>query len=347
MGRDTIRDFMKHSISILIFALFLTRYAFALDLEQDAVFIRVIDVGPGLASVIRMPGDHYMVYDAGHWAGGGKRAFDGIKDVIPQGEDIDLLVLSHSDADHLAAADELLGAYTVKRVIRSGLERLQSNTWKNSRDAIRSASQSGSTQDINLKFVEFPPGGTYLFGDTFVTLVSGFYWPPSDWDLQNLSEKRNAGSIVIRLQFNGKSVLFTGDAVGRHIEDPDDALIATEKFMVEHSEVITIDSDVLIAPYHGADNASSVAFIKAVSPTWVIFSAGHAHMHPRATTANRYLNNGVQLENIFRTDFGDDEGAKEWNHGSIPGHSDKPGDDDVDIILRPTGEILVDYRTPH
>jgi len=48
MGRDTIRDFMKHSISILIFALFFTRYAFALDLEQDAVFIRVIDVGPAI-----------------------------------------------------------------------------------------------------------------------------------------------------------------------------------------------------------------------------------------------------------------------------------------------------------
>ncbi len=85
----------------------------------------------------------------------------------------------------------------------------------------------------------------------------------------------------------------------------------------------------------------------AVSPTWVIFSAGHAHRHPRATTANRYLNNEVQLENILRTDFGDDEGAEEWSHGHIPGHSDRPGDDDVDIILRPTGEILVDYRTPH
>jgi beta-lactamase superfamily II metal-dependent hydrolase len=32
-------------------------------------------------------------------------------------------VLSHSDADHLGTVDEILDAYTVKKVIRSGLRR--------------------------------------------------------------------------------------------------------------------------------------------------------------------------------------------------------------------------------
>ncbi len=61
MGWDTIRDFMKHSIVTLVTWFLLSQGAFALNIEQDAVFVRVIDVGPGLASVIRMLGDHYMV----------------------------------------------------------------------------------------------------------------------------------------------------------------------------------------------------------------------------------------------------------------------------------------------
>ena len=124
-------------------------------------------------------------------------------------------------------------------------------------------------------------------------------------------------------------------------------MATAEKFMIENFEVITIDSDVLIAPHHGADNGSSTAFIKAVSPTWVIFSAGHAHEHPRAAAAKRYLNNGVQIEKIIRTDLGDDEGGKEWGHGRIAGHKDQAGDDDVDILIRPDGEIVVEYRHPH
>ena len=80
----------------------------ALTIEPNAVFVRVIDVGPGLAIVVRMPGDFYMVYDAGHWAGGGSAAFEGVKSVVPEDEEIDLMVLSHSDADHLAAVDEIL-----------------------------------------------------------------------------------------------------------------------------------------------------------------------------------------------------------------------------------------------
>ena len=50
------------------------------------------------------------------------------------------------------------------------------------------------------------------------------------------------------------------------------------------------------------------------------------------------------MHNMFRTDFGDDEGSSEWDHGRVPGSVDPIGDDDVDIILRGTGELRVGYR---
>ena len=43
--------------------------ATAVDLDPQDVYVRIVDVGPGLCAVIRAPGDHFMVYDAGHLAG--------------------------------------------------------------------------------------------------------------------------------------------------------------------------------------------------------------------------------------------------------------------------------------
>ena len=83
--------------------------------------------------------------------------------------------------------------------------------------------------------------------------------------------------------------------------------------------------------------------IEAVSPDYVIFSAGHKYEHPRDSTVKRYIRAGVARKNIFRTDRGDNEGGKEWPalHPGIA--SDKAGDNDVDILIRPSGPPIVEY----
>ena len=144
---------------------------------------------------------------------------------------------------------KILNKYEVKKIIRGGLERTGLTNWKNANSAIVAAKDSGKTEVIILKNDELHFGSTFIFGETLVTFVSGFYAPPDSWDIEGGKtggEFRNAGSIVIRLSFNGKSILFTGDAVGRHREDPDDVCIATEKFMIQNSDAINIDSDINI-----------------------------------------------------------------------------------------------------
>ncbi len=310
----------------------------ALDHNANGVFVRIVDVGAGLCAIVKMPEDHYMVYDAGNYTDSGAKAFSAISEIIPDG-DIDLLVLSHSDADHLGAVDEICNKYSVERILRTGFKRT-SDTWETAVTAIGNE----KANDLNLSYFEFPPGATFRFGDTLVTIVAGFHKPPDNWIGLSMSEKRNSISIVIRLQYKGKSILFTGDTVGRHIDDPDNTCIAAEKYMVDNSDFIPIDSDVLIAPHHGADNASSTKFITAVSPEFVIFSSGHKHHHPRSSVAKRYISNGVSLNNIFRTDLEDDEGGTEWNYGRISNRKDIIGDDDVDILIQPNSEIMVEYR---
>jgi len=111
--------------------------------------------------------------------------------------------------------------------------------------------------------------------------LSGFHEPPAEWGLEG-SEFLNAGSIVIRVSYQGHSILFTGDAVGREEGSAnDEPAIATERFLIDNSAHRPIQSEVLIAPHHGSDDANSTEFIQAVAPRWVIFPAGHRYEHPR------------------------------------------------------------------
>jgi hypothetical protein len=73
---------------------------------------------------------------------------------------------------------------------------------------------------------------------------------------------------------------------------------------------LSFDSDILVAPRHGADNGSCAAFIQAVSPDWVIVSAGRRYEHPNADAMARYLAEGIPTQHFLRTDRGDDEGER-------------------------------------
>ena len=359
---------MKKALVMALMCVFM-RASYGLDPGPNDLYMRVVDVGSGLCCVIRIPppveeehsGDYnYIVYDAGNYKDHGGSAMEAIRELIPHDEGIDLLVLSHTDADHQAAVDDIIDEYYVDRILRTGAyhEGNLTKTLKKSRAAVKLAVEEDDAIDINLSKMEFPHGGTWRIGDAFVTFVYGYgtYPEPIKDELKNQSERNNARSIVIRVFFEGKSLLLCGDAVGRHIGDADDAKeLASERVMVEQQGVITIDSDVLVAGHHGADNATSAAFVAAVSPSHVIFSAGHAHDHPTKGAVGRlkaFVNSdGTQLtdEDLFRTDRCDDEsdgsGDHEWDFMRKSGYSDPIGDDDVDVVIRSSGALEVAYRT--
>src|SRR5258706_233371 len=162
------------------------------------------------------------------------------------------------------------------------------------------------------------------------------------------AQHNNALSGVLHSEFGGHSVLLTGDTVGRLKTDPDTACAYAERIMSERAHDWPIASDVLIGQHHGGNNASSNCFIRAVHPTWVVFSAGHkGYRHPTQVAADRFLANGVDKDHMLRTDRGDDEGPGEWVYGDIKGCVDQPGDDDVEIWLPDDGAPLkVQYRQP-
>jgi hypothetical protein len=86
------------------------------------------------------------------------------------------------------------------------------------------------------------------------SMMKGGLTSPLDWEFtpSDASEYRNAGSIVIRVVYKGKSILLTGDIVGRHETEsfPDSGIIAAEKFVYDNRFAIPINSDVLVASHH-------------------------------------------------------------------------------------------------
>src|SRR5215207_266755 len=129
----------------------------ALAPERNAVFVRVVDVGAGLCCVVKMPGGHNLVYDAGNYADGGRTAFAAVQQLIPRGESIDLLVLSHTDSDHVAATKAICDTYAVKRIIHPGITRTTA-TWRQARTAINAEARTGQCEVFNLNQAAMAPG---------------------------------------------------------------------------------------------------------------------------------------------------------------------------------------------
>jgi competence protein ComEC len=249
----------------------------------DDVYVRIVDVGPGLCAVVQVPEGHSMVFDAGYWVG--QHCINAVRHVITG--DIDLMVISHSDADHLGDGARILNERRVRQTILAGEPR-PTDAWK---DLIKALGQEvvegGSIH--NLQSVDLVPGRTLPLGPATVTLVAG--WPR--WTDPGLTEaeRSNATSIVVRLNYKGRSLLFTGDTVGKRLTDPDDACKDAEKVMVHRHNAgeVSLKADVLVASHHGANNGSAACFIEAVDPQFVIFPAGYGHEHPTKAAAERFI----------------------------------------------------------
>lgn len=312
------------------------------------VDIRVLDVGAGLCTLIKLPGDKYVIVDAGSDARlNGNRTLAQIKEYIPAGSAVELMVLSHCDADHINAAEQVLRDYPVKKLVWTGYEASMAGgtTTGAYTRLITMLGQRPGTENINLheRDSSIVPGNHFQIGTAKFTFLCGFGAPDPGWQGLDKAEKLNGVSIVMKLEFAGNSVLFTGDAVGRHRDDPEDALIATEQFLVQRAATY-LPCTILIAPHHGAKNGSSTAFVNFVKPKSVIFSAGHQFGHPTERTANLYLQT-VAVTDIFRTDRGDDEGTGEWTYGRTANCKDGYNDDTIQIQLRSNGTYRVYYMT--
>jgi competence protein ComEC len=312
---------------------------------QEA-YVRVVDVGAGLCVVAVTPDGHSLVYDTGN---GVATCLSAVREVVPS-KKVDLLVLSHSDSDHIGAAQAILAENEVSTIIHPG------DTRPEDLSALRAAIVAEPGADVwNIADRPVPFGKQFPLGAATVTFVAG--WSDGSATRAHGEKKptgamrNNALSSVIRLEFAGHSVLLTGDTVGRFEYAAGTACEFAERIMVDAATTVSLKSDVLVGQHHGADNATANCFIQAVKPTYVVFSAGNLYGHPRQSTADRLVAYGVAPDNIYRTDRGGYEKPKsaksaQWIYKTYAGCVDKKGDDDVEIHLpaNPAVRTTVNYR---
>ena len=93
----------------------------------------------------------------------------------------------------------------------------------------------------------------------------------------------NNRSCVLLISSGAVRVLLSGD-IERRVEQ-----------QLVNSDAIELAATVLVAPHHGSNSSSSMAFIEAVGAQHVVFSSGYRNQfkHPTAQVVERYRRHGV------------------------------------------------------
>lgn len=236
------------------------------QMPDGTLSVTFLDVGQGNAVLVEQSGA-YMLID------GGNRDYSSfvVSYLKEQGvEELAYVIASHYDADHLNGVVGALHAFSCGQVLAPDYV-TDTRVYESFERVIKE-------QDIALAYPAV--GDTYTLGDASFTVVCPKAYDPKE---------DNDNSVGIRLVYGDTSFLICGDA-GK----------AEEQVMLDSG--VTLESDVYLASHHGSEGSSSEAFMRAVSPTAVVVSAGagNSYGHPTRTVLNRVKACGAAL---YRTDL--------------------------------------------
>jgi competence protein ComEC len=178
---------------------------------------------------------------------------------------LDLLVLTHADADHVGDLLALAKAIRIKEIwLTQGMLTDQSFRKKLSQ--------------VNAKITSVQPGDVYGIMNSHLTVL----------EPAKTTDGGNQDSIVLYGDFYQKSFLFTGDMEA----DGEQSLIQSYP---------NIDVDVLKVGHHGSDTSTSQALISKIRPEIALISVGqdNRYGHPTASTLKTLQEAGAK---IYRTD---------------------------------------------
>ncbi len=229
------------------------------------------DVGQGTAVLVRTHG-HLVLFDTGPRFGDDNDA--GRRMLLPlmqaRGEPrVDVLMLSHADADHVGGAQSIIDRMPV--------------------GALRSSLAAGNPLRANaLPHVACESGQGWAWDGVRFTILhplAGDYRPGA---------KTNALSCVLRVvDGQGRSALLTGDIEA-----------AGESYLIARARAdpaAALRSDVLVVPHHGSRTSSTDGFLDAVHPGVAVIQVGYRsrYSHPAPDVVARYAAHGIP---VVRTD---------------------------------------------
>lgn len=217
--------------------------------ERGSLLVWSLAVGDGLGTLIELPDGRAVIYDFGTRSGfdAGQIARDVLRErCITR---IAAVIVSHTDADHLSAIIPISDECRIDRVVVSDHFIAQANEHPAAQSMLRQLEERRIPVETLLA-----PGRLDGVGDVKAELL----WPPPRAAQSFLGA--NDTSVVIRLAWQGRSILLTGDI--------------DEAAMTALLKRGGLHSDVLALPHHGAVVGTTPAFIRAVGADVVIRSTG-------------------------------------------------------------------------
>jgi competence protein ComEC len=283
-----VRRWLATGAALLASAAAVSLGARAIDRRlDDGLSVTFLDVGQGDAALVEGPRGQVMLIDGGGAVDGRSRFDPGARVIEPVlrrktiGQ-IDVVVLSHPHPDHLNGLLRVLERFPVKALWISGDD---GNNPRFSR-LLELAARRGTT-------VGRPRSGA--LGGLQIQALHPFVGteiaaPPG--------LGVNDASLVLRIGFAGRSVLFTGD-----IEEQGEAELVGGSNLTGG-----LTSDLLKVPHHASRTSSSDDLLAAVGPSLAVASlaAGNRHGFPHPEVLARYQGRGLPL---LRTDL---SGAVSW-----------------------------------
>ncbi len=249
---------------------FIVLFIFSSLAHAESVRIQVIDVGQADGIVIRTPNKQkWIVIDAGSGAMFSNYLIDmGI-------ESLDIAIMTHRHKDHLGGMDDVIYKLPIKKFIGVTEKCTERKLFNKVLKAL-------SEQSVPIQDLSSTPEVHTVDG----VKITIFPLP----DRADCMKHENLNSIVMRLDYEDFSMLFTGDAEKSELT-----------WLVNNYKDL-LDVDILKASHHGSNNGYTDDFLDVVSPERVIISAGvnKKYKHPMKQAVEKYLsetNNRVYCTN--------------------------------------------------
>ena len=251
---------------VLVWPLFFTSHSLAR--------IHFLSVGQGDAILFETPSGKQVLIDAGR----GIQILNALSSVLPAHDtDLDLVVMTHPDADHVGGFIPVLAQYDVSAVIRSFIES-DTSLYADLLSAIVAEGVPVHTISQAYTFT--------LDGVTFSIL----------WPLSVEVRESNAASIALLISYGDTEILLTGDLPS-----------AVEEHLVSVFPEQLSDISILKAGHHGSKTSTSADFLSHTKPNVLVYSFGsdNVYGHPHQEVFDRFSQYAVvhpdQFPEVYET----------------------------------------------
>jgi competence protein ComEC len=244
-----------------------------LQLPDRKLHVAFLDVGQGDAILITTPAGQQVLVDGGPSPSDLTSALG--KEMPFWDRSIDLLVMTHPDADHISGLVEVLERYEVDSWLDNGRPD-DDATYGECMALIEEAEVERHTVR----------GGDSL--DLGQGIVLEVLHPPAEL-MRGTEADGNANSLVLRLVWGEADFLLTGDIGGE-----------AERVLLKSGQGLS--ADVLKVAHHGSGGSSDEEFLKAVAPSYAVISVGEENKygHPDEGVLERLAELGDVT--VLRTD---------------------------------------------